>query len=245
MVFLNGLLGLNEHWFSALGPIVPRAECLLIQPPLLQMKGGGCSVQGLLRLTTSVVDSVIEEPAVFVGNSLGGHIALRLAIQRPDLVRGLVLIGSSGLFEKSFEKGVQRDPSYEWLDRKIRDLFHDESRMRPELVPMAHEELRHRDSARAFIKLGRSAKRDFVADELHLIQAPTLVLWGRQDIVTPPDVAEQFARLIPRAKLHWIDDCGHAPQLERPEAVAEALTRFLDSLGVGGAASTDQAQGVA
>lgn len=246
VVFLNGLLGLNEHWFVALQSIVKRAECLLIQPPLLEMKGTGCSVQGLLRLTIGVVESLIEEPVVFVGNSLGGHIALRIAISRPDLVRGLVLIGSSGLFEKSFEKGVQKDPSYEWIDGKIRELFYDEARMRPELVPMAHQELSRRDAARAFVKMGRSAKRDFLADELHMVQAPTMLLWGRQDRVTPADVAEQFATLIPDAFIHWIERCGHAPQLECADEVGRALASFLDRVGYGriGTGGT-HAQGVA
>ncbi len=230
LVFLNGLLGLNEHWFPCLGPLVERAECILLQPPLLEMNGPGCSVPGVVRLTASVLDAIVDEPAVLVGNSLGGHVSLRLATERPDLVRALVLVGSSGLFERSFEKGVEHSPSREWLDRKIRGLFHDESRMLPGMVDLAHAELSRRTAARALVRLGRSAKKDHLGEALGNVKVPVLLAWGRQDLVTPPEVAEQFRSLLPDARLAWIDRCGHAPQIERPEALAALIAEFLDAL---------------
>ncbi|MGP1347755.1 MAG: alpha/beta fold hydrolase [Phycisphaerales bacterium] len=231
IVFLNGLLGQNEQWFGVLGPIAARGECVLIQPPLLKMRGAGGTVLGVTRVVESVLDALVDRPAVLVGNSLGGHMALRIAAARPDLVRGIALIGSSGLFEKSFEQGVQRDPSRQWLDAKIRELFADDSRLEPGLVDRVYEELRNRHSARAFVKLGRSAKRDHLGSLLPEVRAPVELIWGRQDVVTPPSVAEEFARLLPEARIHWIDSCGHAPQLERPDALARAIGGFLDRIG--------------
>ena len=230
VVILNGLLGLNEHWFPCLGPITSRAECLLLQPPLLEMRGKGLSVEGVVHLIESVLETLIEEPAILVGNSLGGHVSLRLAHRRPDMVAGLVLIGSSGLFEKSFEQGVQHDPSHEWLTRKIRELFHDPSRMLPGMVDMAYAELSRRSAARALVRLGRSAKRDHLGEILPEITQPALLLWGRQDIVTPADVAAEFQRRMPAATLRWIENCGHAPQIERPDEVAAGIAWFLDHL---------------
>lgn len=231
IVILNGLLGQNEQWFPLLHSIVSRGECLLIQPPLLQMKGAGCTVVGVTRVVESVLDTLIDRPAVLVGNSLGGHIALRIAMDRPELVRGIALVGSSGLFERSFEQGVQKDPSRDWLDRKIRELFADDSRLDPNLVDRVHQELRSRTSARAFVKLGRSAKRDYLGDMLHRVHAPVDLIWGRQDIVTPPSVAHDFHRLLPNARLTWLEDCGHAPQLEQPDLLAGAIGSLLDRLG--------------
>lgn len=230
MVVLNGLLGLNEHWFPCLGPLAKRAECLLLQPPLLEMKGKGLSVDGVLRLTISVLETLIDKPAVIAGNSLGGHIGLRVAVERPDMVRGLVLIGSSGLFERTFERSVQHDPSHQWLEKKIGELFHDQSKMLPGMVDLAYGELSRRSAARAFVKLGRSAKNDHLGELLPGIEKPVLLLWGRQDIVTPPAVAEEFARRLPSARLRWIENCGHAPQIEQPDAVAGAIAAFLDEL---------------
>ncbi|TVQ75811.1 MAG: alpha/beta hydrolase [Phycisphaeraceae bacterium] len=230
LVILNGLLGLNEHWFPCLGPLASRAECFLLQPPLVEMRGKGTTVEGVVHLIAGVLDSLIDRPAVLVGNSLGGHIALRLALMDLGLVRGLVLMGSSGLFERGFEKGAQHSPSREWLDKKIGDLFADRSKMLPGMVEMAHAELSRRSAARAFVRLGRSAKNDHLGALLPYIEAPTRLIWGRQDIVTPPEVAEQFLNLLPNAELSWIENCGHAPQIECPDDVAREIASFLDVL---------------
>lgn len=235
LVILNGLLGLNEHWFGCLGPIASRAECLLMQPPLLEMRGKGTTVEGVLRLVTSVLETVIDRPAVVVGNSLGGHIALRMAHERSEMVRGIVLLGSSGLFERTFERGVQHAPSHDWLTRKISELFADPSRMHPDMIDMAYQELSRRSAARALVRLGRSAKNDHLGDILPQIETPTLLVWGRQDIVTPPEVAEEFEQRMPNARLRWIDACGHAPQIEQPEAVGRHIAEFLDDLAAGSA----------
>ena len=243
LVFLNGLLGMNEHWFGVLGPLAECAECILLQPPLLEMKGKGCSVDGVTQLTIALLESVVDEPAVLLGNSLGGHVSLRVAMERPDLVRGLALVGSSGLFERSFEKGVQHSPSREWIDNKIRGLFYDQEFHRIDaLVEMAHQKLSQRSAARALVKLGRSAKRDHLGDQLQKVPVPVVIPWGKQDNVTPPEVAEQFHELLPDSRLVWIDECGHAPQIEKPTEVARAVFDFIEELDAG-ACSTGSGRG--
>ncbi|MDX2116540.1 MAG: alpha/beta hydrolase [Planctomycetota bacterium] len=230
LAVLNGLLGLNQHWFPCLSRWVNKAECFVLQPPLLEMRGPGCSVDGVTRLTVSVLETLVDQPAVLVGNSLGGHVALRIAMERPDLVRALVLVGSSGLFERGFERGVEHNPSRTWLERKIRELFHDPARMWPGMVEEAYAELSRRSAARALVKLGRSAKNDHLGEKLAGLRTPALLVWGREDIVTPPEVAEQFHVLLPNSKLVWLDRCGHAPQIERPDELSAAIADYLDEL---------------
>lgn len=230
LVLLNGLLGQNEHWFGFLPKVVDRAECFLLQPPLLEMKGAGCTVESVKNLIVGVLETLIGGPSVLVGNSLGGHVALRIALSRPDLVRGLVLVGSSGLFERTFERDIQHSPSRDWLQRKIDGLFHDPSRKLPGMVDQAYAELSRRSAARALVKLGKSAKNDHLGDVLPNIKAPTLLVWGMQDIVTPPEVGEEFHLRMPNSRLRWIDKCGHAPQIERADELAELVVDFLAEL---------------
>ncbi len=232
VVFLHGLLGMNEHWFPTARKLADRARCLMVETPLLQLRGSACSVAGVTRLTISVLEAIVGSPAVLVGNSLGGHVAQRIAIERPDLCRALVLAGSSGLFERTLEKGVEHRPSRDWLERKIRDLFYDEANIPPDCVNKAHRELSDRRAARAIVKLGRSAKSDHMGDRLHMIQQPTLLLWGRQDNVTPPGVADDFLTMLPDARLTWLDNCGHAPMIEHPEPFAHRTREFLDELAL-------------
>jgi len=178
------------------------------------------------------LDTHVGQPAVLVGNSLGGHIGLRIALDHPEKVRGLVLSGSSGLFERTFEKDVQHRPSRDWLNRKITDLFFDPTRMPQGVIDRAFEELSQRKSARALVRLSRTAKADHMGERLPMIQTPTLLLWGRQDTVTPPSVAEEFASLLPNAQLVWIEKCGHTSMIERPEAFTASIERFLDQLEI-------------
>ena len=232
VVFLHGLLGLKEHFAPAARALSDRVECWLVQAPLLSLRGAECSVLGATEMVAAFLEENIQEPAVLVGNSLGGHLALRIALEHPERVRGLVLSGSSGLFERTFEKDVQHRPSRDWIDRKITDLFYDKTRMPAGVVDRAYEELSQRKAARALVRLSRTAKADHMGSRLPNILHPTLLLWGRQDNVTPPSVAEEFLSLMPNAELRWIEQCGHAPMIEQPEPFAEGVRAFLDRLDV-------------
>ncbi len=232
VVFLHGLLGVKEHFIPSAELLADRAECWLVQAPLLDLRGGQCSVRGASELVGNYLARVVREPAVLVGNSLGGHIALRIALEHPEQVRALVLAGSSGLFERTFEKDVQHRPSREWLERKITDLFCDPSRMPEGVVDRAYEELSQRKAARALVRLSRTAKADHMGDRLGRIPHETLLLWGRQDTVTPASVAEEFSQLMPRARITWLERCGHAPNIERPVEFAAGIRAFLDEIGV-------------
>jgi pimeloyl-ACP methyl ester carboxylesterase len=234
VVFLHGLVGLNEHWDAVVERVNNRVRCVLFQLPLLQLRRDDCSIHGATRLTEQFLRETMNEPVVLVGNSFGGHVALRLALEAPELVRGLVLAGSSGLIEKSMVSDIQLRPSREWLSRKIGELFYDQCHMREADLDRAFKELSDRGGARAMVKLSRSARRDHLGERIGEIAAPTLLIWGKQDIVTPPEAAEGFKRMIRRSKLVWFDRCGHAPMIEQPDQFAEALLAFSDELRTGG-----------
>lgn len=238
VVFIHGLVGLNKHWRDAVDAIAHRARCLLFEAPLLTMRGPNCTVEGVASLLGEAIATVVAEPTVLVGSSFGGHVTLRIALDRPELVGGLVLVGSSGLYEEPYEeeieqvvkRDVQHRPSHSWMDKKIAELFYDRAKMPPGIVDEAFAELSQRRAARAMVKLSKSSRRDHMGDRLPRIAAPTLVLWGREDIVTPPRVAEELCSLLPDARLCWIDKCGHAPMIEQPQAFNAALVAFLDEL---------------
>lgn len=241
VVLLHGLAGLNDHWEDVVRLLGSEARSEMLQLPLLGLRDEDCSIHGATALTVNFLEREHnpargQQGAVLVGNSFGGHVALRIAIERPDLVRGLVLAGSSGLIEKSIVADVQIRPSREWLERKIGELFFDKTKMSAADVDRAYAELSDRGNARAMVKLSRTARRNHLGDEIQRIEAPTLILWGREDIVTPPEAAEEMHAKIRGSKLVWLERCGHAPMIEVPELFAEALRPFLQSLSAGIAA---------
>ena len=236
VVFLHGLVGLNEHWEAVVRRIQGHARCVRLELPLLDLRGRDCSIEGVTALTIRYLEEHLAEPAVLVGNSFGGHVALRVALERPDLVDGLVLTGSSGLIEKSMVREVQIRPSREWLSEKIGELFFDRSVMREADLERAHRELSQRSRARAMVRLSRTARRNHLGDRISEIAAPALLVWGREDVVTPPAAADEFLRLLPNAQIVWFDQCGHVPMMEHPEAFADAVIAFVAELeGVGSA----------
>jgi pimeloyl-ACP methyl ester carboxylesterase len=97
-------------------------------------------------------------------------------------------------------------------------------------VDEVFEITRNRLKVIKIIALAKSAIRQNLGEELNQIQQPTLLIWGKNDIVTPPFVAEEFKKLIPNSQLHFIDKCGHAPMMEVPAAFNIILENFLASL---------------
>jgi len=77
------------------------------------------------------------------------------------------------------------------------------------------------------LSLAKSAIRHNMAKDLKKLKMPVCLIWGKQDIVTPPEVAEEFHRLLPDSDLYWIDKSGHAPMMERPKEFNEILEKWF------------------
>ncbi|MEA3305599.1 MAG: alpha/beta hydrolase, partial [Candidatus Omnitrophota bacterium] len=139
----------------------------------------------------------------------------------------LVLTGSSGLFERGYENDIQRYPSKDYLTRKMREIFFDKTHVTDGMVDEMHSLLQSRMNKLKVIKISKSAKRYNLAGQLSLIKCETLLIWGRNDIVTPPEVAHIFNRNIRNSKLVFINACGHAPMIEKPAEFNGYLMDFL------------------
>lgn len=227
LCFLHGLVGLNEHWEIVAKKASAFFPCTLLELPLLSLRGKDCSIDGATSITATFLEKHFGRPVTLVGNSFGGHVALKLAVERKELVRSLVLAGSSGLLEKSYMKTIELRPSREWLREKIGELFHDKSFVTEADLDRAHAQLSTRDGARAMVKLSRSARKDYMGEAIQKIDQPALLVWGREDIVTPPEAATEFERLLPNNRLVWLEQCGHAPMIEQPDPFAEAVVGFM------------------
>lgn len=230
VTFLHGLVGLNDHWEEVAQRVETRLRSVMLELPLLELRSQDCSIEGVATLTERFLEAHLAGPTILVGNSFGGHVALHIALRRPELVRGLVLAGSSGLIERSTVRGAQHRPSREWLAEKIGELFFDRRHVREADLDRAHAELSQRRKARAMVVLSRTARRDHLGDELSRIHAPTLLIWGEQDIVTPPEAARGFLARLPNARIEWFEECGHVPMVEKPDEFARALLAFAEGL---------------
>ena len=163
------------------------------------------------------------------GNSMGGHIALLYALEHPEKIKSLILSGSSGLYETGLGDTFPRRRDYDYIKTKTQMTFYNPEVATKELVDEVYSTV-NSHKAIQILSLAKSTIRNNLEKELHKINAPCCLIWGKNDIITPPHVAKDFQRLIPHAELHFIDECGHVPMMERPGEFNLLLHQFLDEL---------------
>jgi pimeloyl-ACP methyl ester carboxylesterase len=198
--------------------------------PLFDLDILHTTVSGLEKHIAAFIEHKNYTNIHLLGNSLGGHVALVYILKHPERVKSLTLTGSSGLFENAMGDSYPKRGDYEYIKNKTAQTFYDPAVATPELVDEVFEITKNRIKVIKIIALAKSAIRHNLGEELNQIQQPTLLIWGKNDIVTPPFVAEEFKKLIPNSQLHFIDKCGHAPMMEVPVEFNSILEKFLGSL---------------
>jgi len=167
-----------------------------------------------------------------LGNSLGGHIALLYTLAKQELINSVILTGSSGLFESAMGSTFPKRGDYDFIRRKTESTFFDPAVATKALVDEVFDAVNDRTKAIRILATAKSAVRHNLGDKLHQIKVPTLLVWGKQDVITPPFVGEKFNELIENSELVFVDECGHAPMMEKPSVFNEILETFLNKLKI-------------
>ncbi len=129
VLLLHGLMGEMDHWEAVLLELEDVCRPMALALPLTAL-----SVPELAGYVGRFMDALDLPPAVVGGNSLGGHLALELALTRPERVCGLILTGSSGLFERGFSRGVPHRPTSAYVRERMEETVYDRALVTPEWV---------------------------------------------------------------------------------------------------------------
>jgi pimeloyl-ACP methyl ester carboxylesterase len=132
------------------------------------------------------------------------------------------------LYENAFGGSFPRRESYDFVKEKVEYTFYDPKIATKELVDDVFKTINDRNRVIRILAMAKSAIRHNMAKDLHKIHIPVSLIWGRNDKITPPDVAIEFNQLLPSSELHWIDHCGHAAMMEQPEEFNKLLRAFLE-----------------
>lgn len=230
IVLLHGLLGSLTN-FSKIIPYFATTHRLILPIlPVTELPLGQTSIAGLTKYVRDFINYMELENFILVGNSLGGHLAVNYLLSEPEKVTALVLTGSSGLFENTFGTSFPKRNDYEFIKQKTEYTFYSPKTATKELVDNVFENTSKRENALRIVMLAKSAMRESVEDTLPNILVPTLLIWGKQDRITPPFVGEDFNRLIPNSELYFIDECGHAPMLEQPLVFSRIMRNFINRM---------------
>ncbi len=227
LMLLHGLFGALSNFKDLIEYFRKRNKVIVPMLPLFELDLLHTSVGGLEKHVQKFIELKGYQNIHLLGNSLGGHVALVHALKHGDHIKSLILTGSSGLFENGMGDTYPKRGDYEYIKKKTEVTFYNPATATKELVDEVYEIVNLRAKVIKIIALAKSAIRNNLGDELKEIKVPTLLIWGNNDTITPPFVAKEFNKLIPNSELHFIDLCGHAPMMERPDEFNEILNGFL------------------
>lgn len=183
--------------------------------------------------------TLIGQPVVLVGASMGGAAAIDFALSYPEAVQQLVLIDSAGFSAGPAMGKFLVPPLGQMATAFLRNLkvrqnislkaYHDSSFASPDALNCAALHLEQTGWSQALIAFTQSGGYGSFRQQLAQLQIPTLILWGRCDRILGTADAEKFQQAIPNSQLQWIEACGHVPHLEKPQETAAAILEFVRS----------------
>ena len=232
IVLLHGLMGSLSNWDKVIEEF--RSEYRVILPilPIYDLPLITTGVKSLAKFLHKFIQYKELKDITLLGNSLGGHVALIYVLSHPEFVKSMVLTGSSGLYENAFGGSFPRRESYDFVKEKVEYTFYDPAIATKELIDDVYKTINDRHSVIRLLAMAKSAIRHNMKKDLSKIEIPVSLIWGKNDKITPPEVAIEFNELLPDSELHWIDHCGHAPMMEHPEDFNKILKGFLERIKV-------------
>ncbi len=228
LLLLHGLFGALSNFADLVEHFKHTHKVIVPMLPLFDLDIFHTSVGGLQKFVHKFIEARGYNNIHLLGNSLGGHVALVHILKHPEKIKTLTLTGSSGLFENGMGDSYPKRGDKEYMRKKTELTFYDPAMATEELVNEVFEITNNRLKVIKIIALAKSAIRNNLGEELNQIKQPTLLVWGNNDIITPPFVGQEFNKLIPNSELHFIDKCGHAPMMEVPAEFNIILETFLN-----------------
>jgi pimeloyl-ACP methyl ester carboxylesterase len=247
IVFVHGLSGAWQNWLLNIPAFMDSHRVIAPDLPGFgesEMPREDISIRGYARVLDGVLQELGVEAAVVVGNSMGGFVAAELALSFDTRVEKLVLVSAAGLSIENY----RAEPllvgarlwalSAAWVGARGRSVV-TRPRMRrlglqlmvryPEkLSPALTYELTRGAGTPGFVPAMKALTSYGFREELPRIEVPTLVVWGRNDMLVPRGDARDYVRLIgDNARREMFDDTGHMPMLERPSRFNELLADFV------------------
>jgi pimeloyl-ACP methyl ester carboxylesterase len=235
LIFLHGLGAEGSNWAANFGFFAQKYHVYALDQigfgnsdkPLIDYK-----IQTFVEFLQAFMQAQNISKATLVGNSLGGWIALDFAARYPEMVEKLVLVDAAGLRpqDPTARLPIDLNPSSLAGMRKILEsIVYDKRWVTDDLVRQAFE--RHMKIGDGYtiqrVLAGILGDNQWEDDKLGSIHAPTLVLWGHDDALTPLTLGERFQKAIPGARLVVLNECGHIPQIEKPAEFNAELMKFL------------------
>jgi pimeloyl-ACP methyl ester carboxylesterase len=240
MLLLHGAGARADRWARNIGPLAEAG----FHVHAVDFPGHGfaskgpdveCSVPAYANMVVGLLDEVGVDSAIIVGTSLGGHVAGMVALQHPDRVAALVLVGATGLFPQGAERRRRtaarlRDTTPEGIGEKLRAVLHDPACVTDEWIAEEHRVNTSPGARESIERLARyfedGLDEEPVGEGLAGSSMDMLLVWGVEDTLVPVETGRAAAALLGKPLVE-IEQAGHAPYFERPEAFHTAVIAHL------------------
>lgn len=227
IILLHGLFGALSNYKDVFDTFSNRYRVIIPLLPIYTLPIINTNVKNLAKYLEDFMKFKKLDQVTLLGNSLGGHVALYYMTKHPEKIKNLVLTGSSGLYENTMGSSFPRREDKVFIKNKVAETFYDPIHATDDLVDECYNIVNDRGQLIRILAIAKSAIRHNMAKQIPKMNLPTLLIWGKNDTITPPEVAEEFHNLFPNSQLHWIDKCGHAAMMERPEEFNAILSPWL------------------
>jgi 2-hydroxy-6-oxonona-2,4-dienedioate hydrolase len=230
VIFCHGLFG----GIFNIDKVVPQlsSEYRFIMPylPMYDLPLMDCTIKKLGDYLDNFIRTLRLKEAVLIGSSMGGGTALYYTYKSNQVVKGLVLCGSSGLSSIPMSKGFFKRKNYDFVKEATQDIFYNRTIPPDVMIQDVYDAIQHPDVVIRAIRYTKAATNCKMVKELTKIETPTLLLWGAQDPITPPEIALDFQKLMPYSELYYVPECGHVPTQEKPAVFLSHFYKFLKKI---------------
>lgn len=229
LLLIHGAGGNRHHWPSQVRRLTGRRVLSLDLPG--HGESGGLpksSIKAYVQDVLAWLRSLGQQTVIPVGHSMGGAIAMTMALDAPDQISGLILVGTGGRMRVHPDLlELAADPRR--LDQALTIVtqWAFSSHASDVLIRLAGERMQEGSPAALYADFTACNEFDLM-DRLHEIRVPTLVVCGEEDRMTPAKYSRHLADCIPDARLELIPRAGHMVMLEQPEALADVIQSFLN-----------------
>jgi pimeloyl-ACP methyl ester carboxylesterase len=257
LVLIHGLGGSWPNWLENIPHCARNHRVIALDLPGFgesPMPGWEISIQSYGALVSAFCRALGIGPVPLVGNSMGGFIAAEVAVSQPTSVQKLVLVSAAGVSHARMARAPaetagrmaraaaplalrHRERAFrrpKLRSRMVRQLFFRPGELPRELIWEIVQGGMHAPGLVAAI---RGLAGYDILDRLEDVEIPTLIVWGRNDLIVPVADAVEYARLIPGSRLEIFDRTGHLPMAERPLRFNRLLDRFIAEDGSAGRAA--------
>jgi pimeloyl-ACP methyl ester carboxylesterase len=245
LVLIHGYTSSTYSWKDVFEPLSKTFHVIAVDLKGFGFSGkpdGDYTRRGQAILVAHLLDQLKMEKAWLCGNSMGGEVALNVAIVNPQRVAGLILIDTAGVEvpgKASLAPGYLMVPvlgriliafsltSDKLVRQGLEKSFYDQSKVNADRVANYYRPLKTRGGQLAALRTRMQSSMFPVEPDLGKINVPTLILWGEQDQLLPLAAGRKLSSLIKDSKLVIFDNCGHLPQEEMPARVVDEMTQFI------------------